>query len=146
MIRMLVALICVLLPLQSFAADHGITARESPYSVQQTLDRLEVVLKERGVKVFARIDHAGEASNAGLKLLPTQLLIFGNPRSGTPLMNAHPTVAIDLPMKALAWQDTKGKVWIAFNSADYMKERHDLTDEQAKSLAAVGGLIDSALK
>jgi uncharacterized protein (DUF302 family) len=120
--------------------------RESPYSVQQTLDRLEVVLKERGVKVFARIDHAGEARNAGLELQPTQLLIFGNPRSGTPLMNAHPTLAIDLPMKALAWQDTKGKVWIAFNSADYMKERHDLTDEQAKSLAAVGGLIDSALK
>jgi len=146
MIRRLAVLMLLLVPVQVFAADDGVTKRESPYSVPQTLDRLEAVLKERGVTVFARIDHAGEAVKVGLSLTPTQLLIFGNPRSGTPLMVAHPTIAIDLPMKALAWQDTTGKVWIGFNSADYMKKRHDLTDEQAKGLAVVGVLIDAALK
>jgi uncharacterized protein (DUF302 family) len=146
MIRRLAILILLLIPAQAFAADDGVTKRESAYSVPQTLDRLEAVLRERGITVFARIDHAGEAAKTGLVLPPTQLLIFGNPRSGTPLMVAHPTIAIDLPMKALAWQDAAGKVWIGFNSADYMKKRHDLTDDQAKSLAVVGALIDAALK
>jgi uncharacterized protein (DUF302 family) len=146
MIRHLTALILLLVPFQVFAADDGVTKRESHYSVSQTLDRLEAVLKERGITVFARIDHAGEAAKVGLELPPTQVLIFGNPRSGTPLMVAHPMMAIDLPMKALAWQDAAGKVWIGFNSVDYMKKRHELTDEQAKSLAAVGALIDAALK
>jgi uncharacterized protein (DUF302 family) len=107
---------------------------------------LEAVLEERGITVFARIDHADGAAKVGLDLPPTQVLIFGNPRVGTPLMVAQPTIAIDLPMKALAWQDAAGKVWIGFNGADYMKKRHDLTDEQAKSLAVVGALIDAALK
>jgi uncharacterized protein (DUF302 family) len=146
MIRHLVALILLLVPLRVLAADDGITKRESPYPVSQTLDRLEAVLKERGITIFARVDHAGEATKVGLELPATQLLIFGNPRSGTPLMAAHPAIAIDLPMKALAWQDTAGKVWIGFNSADYMKKRHELTEEQAKSLAVVGVLIEAALK
>lgn len=146
MFRHIVALILLLAPFQAFAADDGITIRESHYAVPQTLDRLESVLKERGIIVFARIDHAAEAAKVGLQLPPTQLLIFGNPRGGTPLMIAHPTIAIDLPMKALAWQDTAGKVWIGFNSADYMKMRHGLNDDQTKSLAAVGALIDAALK
>jgi uncharacterized protein (DUF302 family) len=146
MIRRLAVLMFLLIPGQVFAADDGVTKRESRYSVAQTVDRLEAVLKERGITVFARIDHAGEATKVGLSLPPTQVLIFGNPRAGTPLMVAHPTIAIDLPMKALAWQDAAGKVWIGFNSADYMKKRHDLTDEQAKSLAVVGALIDAALK
>jgi uncharacterized protein (DUF302 family) len=146
MIRRLVILMLLLVPVQVFAADDGITKRESTHSVPQTLDRLEAVLKERGVTVFARIDHASEAAKVGLNLPPTQLLIFGNPRSGTPLMVAHPTIAIDLPMKVLAWQDAAGRTWIGFNSADYMKKRHDLSDEQAKSLAIVGVLIDAALK
>jgi uncharacterized protein (DUF302 family) len=146
MIRRLAIFMLLLFPAQVFAADDGVTKRESRYSVPQTLDRLEAVLKERGITVFARIDHAGEATKVGLNLPPTQLLVFGNPRAGTPLMVAHPTIAIDLPMKALAWQDAAGKVWIGFNSADYLKKRHDLTDEQAKSLAVVGVLIDAALK
>jgi uncharacterized protein (DUF302 family) len=146
MIRRLAGLMFLLIPGQVFAADDGVTKRESRYSVAQTVDRLEAVLKERGITVFARIDHAGEATKVGLSLPPTQVLVFGNPRAGTPLMVAHPTIAIDLPMKALAWQDAAGKVWIGFNSADYMKKRHDLTDEQAKSLAVVGALIDAALK
>ena len=146
MIRRLAILMLLVVPAQVFAADDGVTKRESPYSVPQTLDRLEAVLKERGIAVFARIDHAGEAAKVGLQLLPTQVLVFGNPRAGTPLMVAHPTIAIDLPMKALAWQDATGKVWIGFNSVDYMKKRHGLTDEQAKVLAVAGVLIDAALK
>jgi uncharacterized protein (DUF302 family) len=146
MIRRLAILMLLVVPAQVFAADDGVTKRESPYSVPQTLDRLEAVLKERGIAVFARIDHAGEAAKVGLQLPPTQVLVFGNPRAGTPLMVAHPTIAIDLPMKALAWQDATGKVWIGFNSVDYMKKRHDLTDEQAKILAVAGVLIDAALK
>ena len=146
MIRRLAILMLLVVPAQVFAADDGVTKRESPYSVPQTLDRLEAVLKERGIAVFARIDHAGEAAKVGLQLPPTQVLVFGNPRAGTPLMVAHPTIAIDLPMKALAWQDATGKVWLGFNSVDYMKKRHDLTDEQAKVLAVAGVLIDAALK
>jgi uncharacterized protein (DUF302 family) len=146
MIRQFVALVLFLVPLQVFAADDGVTRRESRYSVPQTLDRLESILKERGITVFARIDHAGEAKKIGLELPPTQLLIFGNPRAGTPLMAAHPTMAIDLPMKALAWQDAAGKVWIGFNSVDYMRKRYGLTDDQTKSLAVVGVLIDATLK
>lgn len=146
MIRKFIALILLLAPFPALAADDGVTRRESRYSVPQTLDRLESILKERGITVFARIDHAGEASKVGLELRPTQLLIFGNPRAGTPLMAAHPTMAIDLPMKVLAWQDAAGKVWIGFNSVDYMRKRHDLTDDETKSLAAVGVLVDAALK
>lgn len=146
MIRKFIALILLLAPFPALAADDGVTRRESRHSVPQTLDRLESILKERGITVFARIDHAGEASKVGLELRPTQLLIFGNPRAGTPLMAAHPTMAIDLPMKVLAWQDAAGKVWIGFNSVDYMRKRHDLTDDETKSLAAVGVLVDTALK
>jgi uncharacterized protein (DUF302 family) len=146
MIRQFVALILLLVPFQAFAADDGVVRRESRYSVPQTLDRLEGVLRDRGIIVFARIDHAGEAAKVGLELPPTQLLIFGSPRAGTPLMAAHPTIAIDLPMKALAWQDSAGKVWIGFNSVDYMQKRYGLTDGETKSLAVVGGLIEAALK
>lgn len=146
MIRQFVALILLLIPLQAFAADDGVERRESRYSVPQTLDRLESLLKDRGITAFARIDHAGEAAKAGLELAPTQLLVFGNPRAGTPLMAAHPTIAIDLPMKALAWQDAAGKVWIGFISADYLQKRYGLTDAETKSLAVVGALVEAALK
>ncbi len=146
MIRKFIALILLLAPFQALAADDGVTKRESRHSVPQTLDRLESILKERGITVFARIDHAGEATKVGLALQPTQLLIFGNPRAGTPLMAAHPTMAIDLPMKVLAWQDAAGKVWVGFNSADYVQKRYGLTDDETKSLAAVGVLVDAALK
>ncbi len=146
MIRKFIALILLLAPSQVLAGDDGVTRRESRYSVPQTLDRLQSILKERGITVFARIDHAGEAAKVGLELRPTQLLIFGNPRAGTPLMVAHPTMAIDLPMKVLAWQDTAGKVWIGFNSVDYMRKRYDLTDDETKSLAVVGVLVDAALR
>jgi uncharacterized protein (DUF302 family) len=128
------------------AADNGIVAKPSKYSVTETLDRLEAVLKAKGVKVFARIDHSGEAEKSGLKLRPTQLLIFGNPKMGTGIMDAAPSAAIDLPLKALAWQDESGKVWLDYNSAEYLRQRHSLSDESGKKIAAAGTLIDQSLE
>jgi uncharacterized protein (DUF302 family) len=130
----------------ALAADNGIVSRPSRYSVQDTVDRLEAVVKAKGVTVFARIDHSGEAQKAGLTMRPTQLLIFGNPKAGTALMNAAPSVAIDLPLKALAWEDETGQVWLSFNSPAYLQRRHGLDDELVKRIAVVGVLVDEALK
>ena len=124
----------------------GLISRISPFSVAATLDRLEAVLKAKGVKVFARIDHAAEAQSVGLSLRPTELLIFGNPKAGTPLMLASQSIGLDLPMKALAWQDAQGQVQLTWNSPDYLTGRHGLDVEFNKNLAAVGGLIEAALK
>ncbi len=128
------------------AADNGLVTKPSKYSVPDTINRVENVVKSKGMTVFARIDHAGEAEKAGLKMQPTQLLIFGNPKGGTPLMQAAPTIAIDLPMKALAWQDESGKVWLSYNAPAFLKARHDLKDELAKGLGGIVGLIDAALE
>jgi uncharacterized protein (DUF302 family) len=124
----------------------GLISRISPFSVAATLDRLEAVLKAKGVKVFTRINHAAEAQSVGLSLRPTELLIFGNPKAGTPLMLASQSIGLDLPMKALAWQDAQGQVQLTWNSPDYLTGRHGLDVEFNKNLAAVGGLIEAALK
>lgn len=128
------------------AATDGIVSKSSKYSVPETLNRLEAVVKSKGIIVFARIDHSGEAEKAGLKMRPTQLLIFGNPKTGTPLMNSTPLVAIDLPLKALAWEDEKGKVWLSYNSPVYLKQRHGLKEEFMKNIAAIGNLVDQTLE
>jgi uncharacterized protein (DUF302 family) len=107
----------------------------SPYSVPETLKRLESVLHARNLTVFARIDHSGEAEKVGLTMHPTQLIIFGSPKSGTPVMVASPTVAIDLPLKALAWEDADGKVWLSYNSPEYLKRRHEIPDDLVKYIA-----------
>ena len=130
----------------AMAEDNGIVAKPSKYSVAETINRVESAARAKGIIVFARIDHGGEADKVGLSLRPTQLLILGNPKGGTPLMAAVPGIAIDLPMKVLAWQDADGKVWVGYNSPDYLKRRHGLTDEQAKPLGALGTLIDAALQ
>lgn len=130
----------------ALADDHGIIAKPSKYSVPETINRLEAAAKAKGIVVFARIDHSGEAEKIGMSLRPTQLLILGNPKGGTPLMAAAPSLAIDLPMKVLAWQDADGKVWVGYNDPGYLKKRHGLTEEQAKPLGAPGGLIDAAVQ
>ncbi len=148
------ALLCVPLlaqadaapPLSSTPPASTIIAKASKYSVAETMDRLEKIARAKGLTIFARVDHSGEAEKAGLKMRPTQLLIFGNPKTGTALMNAAPTIAIDLPMKALAWQDADGKVWLGYNSPDYLKQRHNLPDEMVKVLGALGGLVDAAIE
>ena len=123
----------------------GIISKASKYSVVETLDRVENVLRTKGIYVFARVDHSGEAEKVGLKMRPTQLLIFGNPKGGTPVMVAAPLAAIDLPLKALAWQDDDGKVWLSYNDPEYLKKRFGLTDEQIKTISGIGGLIELGL-
>ena len=124
----------------------GITRKASPRSVPETLDRLEAILKSKGVQVFARVDHSGEAAKVGLTMPPTQVLIFGNPRAGTPVMLAAPSSAIDLPLKALAWQDAAGKVWLGFTDPKYFARRYGLDEKQVAPLAVVADLVDAAVK
>ncbi len=107
-------------------ADTGMVNMESKYSASETLDRLEQVLEKKGMKIFARIDHSAGAKSAGHELKPTQLLIFGNPSVGTPLMKCQRSVAIDLPQKMLAWEDENGQVWLSYNDPAYLKTRHGI--------------------
>ena len=130
----------------AYAAD-GVIMIKSPHSVQNTMDRLEKVLNEKGMTVFVRVDHAAGATKAGMELRPTQLLIFGNPKVGTPLMLCEQTVAIDLPQKALVWEDDAGKVWLGYNDPAYLANRHAITgcDEVlAKVSGALGNFAKAA--
>lgn len=104
-------------------AAEKLIVKQSPHTVSVTLDRLTEILKEKGITVFTRVDHAEGAKKAGLELKPTQLLIFGNPKLGTPLMQANRNIGIDLPLKALAWQDDDGKVWLGYTDPASLKER-----------------------
>jgi uncharacterized protein (DUF302 family) len=104
----------------------GIINKSSKHSVDATLGKLQAILQVKGIAVFALIDHSGEAEKVGMKMRPTKLLIFGNPKGGTPLMVAAPSIAIDLPLKILVWQDDQGKVWVSYNSPEYLAKRHGL--------------------
>jgi uncharacterized protein (DUF302 family) len=126
--------------------DNGLIHLKSPYSVPETLKRLESVLQGKNLTVFARVDHSGEAEKAGLKMRPTQLIIFGSPQAGTPLMVASPTLAIDLPLKALAWEDVDGQVWLTYNSPEYLKQRHKVPNELVKNITGVGALLEKAVE
>src|SRR3979490_3376429 len=126
--------------------DRGIIDVPSPYSVPDTLARLESILKERGLTIFARVGHSGEAEKDGLTMRPTQLLIFGSPKAGTPLMVAAPRLAIDLPLKALAWQDEQGQVWLSYNSPEYLQQRHGFPVDLLKNIAGIGALIQKAVE
>jgi uncharacterized protein (DUF302 family) len=126
--------------------DRGMIDLPSSYSVPETLARLESILEERGVTVFARVDHSGEAAKVGLSMRPTQLLIFGSPKGGTPLMVAAPSVGIDLPLKALAWEDEHGKVWLSFNAPEYLQQRHGFPVELVKNIAGVSALLQKAVE
>ena len=106
-----------------WAAD-GLIAVKSPYGPRETMDRLEVVLKEKGMTVFARVDHAAGAAKIGKQLRPTEVLIFGNPQGGTPFMECSQTVGIELPQKALVWEDASGTVWLGYNDPTYLADRH----------------------
>jgi len=128
----------------SEASGNGLVQIPSRYSVQETIDRLDRLLHERGVVVFARIDFGADAAKAGLTMRPQQLLIFGNPKAGTPLMQAIPTSGIDLPLKALAWEDAEGKAWLAYNAPDYIVKRHGLAPKLATNLAAPIKILEAA--
>lgn len=122
----------------------GIADRLSHYTVDETLERLKTILAEKGVTLFAVVDHSGEAEKVGMKMRPTKLAIFGNPRAGTPLMLAAPSVAIDLPLKILVWEDGEGKAWLSYNTAEYLLERHGLPAELKKNIAVVETLAAAA--
>ena len=124
----------------------GIVDLPSRYSVPETLARLQSILKEKGVTVFALIVHSGEAAKVGLEMRPTQLLIFGSPKAGTPLMVAAPSVAIDLPLKALAWQDGEGKVWLSYNAPEYLQQRHGIPPDLLKNIAGPAALLQKAVE
>ena len=126
------------------AQGNGILQVASRYSVVDTVRRLQAAFAEKGLQVFALIDHSGEAQNAGMNMRPTKLLIFGNPKGGTPLMIASPSIAIDLPLKILVWEDGNGKVWISYNSLAYLQARHHLPQELVQNVAVVEALAAKA--
>ena len=120
--------IAVLILMTSLAyADNGLINVKSAHDTKTTADRLENTLKQKGMTVFARIDHAAGAQKVGQKLRPTELIVFGNPKVGTPLMQCRQSTAIDLPQKALIWEDEKGQVWLSYNDPNYLVERHGIT-------------------
>jgi len=125
--------------------DNGIVSIASPHPVDETVVRLERTLQGAGVTLFALVDHSGEAAKVGLEMPATKLLIFGSPKAGTPLMLAAPSIAIDLPLKLLIWKDTSGKVWVSYNSPEFLKARHRLPAEFVSVLAAVETLATKAV-
>jgi uncharacterized protein (DUF302 family) len=125
-------------------SENGVVRIPSHHTVAATMERLQALLKERGVMVFARIDFSGDAARAGLTMRPEQMLIFGNPKAGTPLMLAAPTAGLDLPLKALMWEDADGKAWIAYNDPQYIVRRHALPPALSANLAAVLPLLERA--
>jgi uncharacterized protein (DUF302 family) len=126
------------------AANKGLIDIPSHHSVEQTVERLKNILQSKGVTLFASIDHSGEAEKVGMKMRPTKLLIFGNPKAGTPLMLAAPSTAIDLPLKILVWGDSDGKVWVTYNSPEFLRERHGLPPDLMQNVSIVEALAANA--
>jgi uncharacterized protein (DUF302 family) len=126
------------------ADSNGIITQPSSHSVEQTVERLKQILQSKNVTLFAVVDHSGEAEKVGMKMPPTKLLIFGSPKAGTPLMLAAPTIALDLPLKILVWEDAQEKVWISYNSPEYLKDRHGLPPELLANIAVVETLAAKA--
>jgi len=122
----------------------GIVDVPSNHSVDQTVERLKGILNAKGVTLFALVDHSGEAEKAGMKMRATKLLIFGRPKAGTPVMLAAPSIAIDLPLKVLVWEDSSGKVWVSYNSPAYLQHRHGVPDELMETIALVEPLAAKA--
>ncbi len=122
----------------------GIIDKPSQHSVEQTVERLKNILQSKGIALFALIDHSGEAEKAGMKMPPTKLLIFGNPKAGTPLMLAAPSSALDLPLKILVWEDIQGKTWVSYNSPEYLQEKHNLPHDLMQNIAGIEMLATKA--
>lgn len=126
------------------APDNGIINKPSHHSVDLTVEKLKGILQAKGVMLFALVDHSGEAEKVGMKMRPTKLLIFGNPKAGTPLMQAAPSTAIDLPLKILVWEDGQGRVWVSYNSSAYLQQRHGFPAELLQNIAVVETLAAKA--
>jgi len=126
--------------------ENGLVQIASRYSVDETVRRLQAAFAEKGLQVFAVIDHSGKAEKVGLKMTPTKVVIFGSPKAGTPLMMAAPSLAIDLPLKALIAEDAAGKVSVTYNSTEYLQQRHGVPSELIKNLAGAGVVIAKAVE
>ena len=122
----------------------GIITIPSNHSVEETIEKLKAILQSKGIILFALIDHSREAARAGMEMRPTKLLIFGNPKGGTPVMLAAPSSAIDLPLKILIWEDAQGKVWVTYNGPMYLQERHNIPTELLPNLSVIEALAKSA--
>lgn len=120
----------LLTPCLSAANPDGLITKKSDYSVSETIDRLENILKKKGITIVIRWSHSERAADAGIKLRPTELLLFGNPKLGSHMFTSKQTSGIDLPMKALAWEDANGKVWLSYNDPAYIAKRHGITDRK----------------
>jgi uncharacterized protein (DUF302 family) len=142
MVRMLLSLFIFFGLVSVAVADNGLVNVKSAHSVKDTADRLEKALTNKGMTIFIRIDHAAGAKKVGLALPPTELVIFGNPKVGTPLMQCSRSVAIDLPQKALIWEDDQGQVWLTYNDPAYLATRHAITGCEAV-LEKVGGALQN---
>jgi uncharacterized protein (DUF302 family) len=127
-------------------AAQGLLTIQSSYGPKDTMDRLEAEVKAKGMTVFARIDHAAGAAGIGLSLRPTELLIFGNAKGGTPLMQSVQTIGIDLPLKALVWQDASGKTWLSYNDPAWLAERHGLSGEATAAVTMMTSALDAVAK
>ena len=126
------------------ATNNGIVDKPSNHSVDETVEKLKGILQSKGVTLFATVDHSGEAAKVGMKMPPTKLLIFGSPKAGTPLMLATPSVAIDLPLKILIWEDAQGRVWVSYNSPAYLQGRHRIPAELMQNIAVIEALAAKA--
>ncbi|HEY1648293.1 MAG TPA: DUF302 domain-containing protein [Terracidiphilus sp.] len=124
--------------------ENGIVDIASDHSVDETVARLKGILEAKAVALFALVDHSGEAEKVGMKMRPTKLLIFGSPKAGTPVMLAAPSIALDLPLKILVWEDEQGKTWVSYNSPAYLQKRHNVPPELLKNLAVVEALAAKA--
>ena len=122
----------------------GLINIPSNHSVDETVDKLKAIFQSKGITIFALIDHSGEANKAGIKMRPTKLLIFGNPKAGTPVMLAAPSSAIDLPLKILIWEDAQGKAWATYNSSAYLQERHNIPIQLLANVSVIDALAKSA--
>jgi uncharacterized protein (DUF302 family) len=128
----------------SLESDHGIVNTPSRHSVDDIVNKLTATLHAKGITLFAVVDHSGEAEKVGIAMRPTKLLIFGNPKAGSPVMIAAPSSAIDLPLKILIWQDAGGKAWVSYNSPTYLQARHHLPPELVPNLAVIETLARAA--
>ena len=124
--------------------ENGIVSKPSKHSVEETLGKLREIMRTNGVKIFALVDNSREARNAGFEMRPTKLVIFGNQTPGSPLMQAAPSTAIDLPLKMLIWEDSQGRAWVSYNSPAYLRERHGFPEELLGNIAVVEALANAA--
>src|SRR6267142_1232566 len=128
----------------TLAGNKGITIQASIHSAETTVERLKNILQSKGSTLFAVIDHSGEAEKVGMKMRPTKLLIFGSPKAGTPVMLAAPSIALDLPLKALVWEDDQARVWLSYNDPAYLQQRHHVPEQLLQNIAVAEALADQA--